>query len=80
MILLTNITLLSDEICMPIFTALIIQCFLTHMFSEGLEVIPMSKGHSREGGNPVFERLSGYPIKLGMTRCYFRRTVMQTSL
>jgi len=67
--------------------------FLAHMFSEGLEIIPMSKGHSRvspgwflllrnspSGGNPVFERLSGYPIKLGMTGCYFRRTVVNLSL
>jgi len=36
----------------------------------------MFKRHSRAGGNPVFERLSGYPIKSGMTDYAFHRTVV----
>jgi len=32
--------------------------------------------NSPSGGNPLFARFSGYPIKSGMTICDFRRTVV----
>jgi len=41
--------------------------------------ISNSLRHSREGGNPLFARFSGYPIKSGMTICNFRRTVVKST-
>ena len=40
------------------------------------EITFMFKRHSRAGGHPVFERLSGYPIKSGMTHYAFHRTAV----